>query len=73
MSEHAHAARDFRCFVGVERPADDDAPAMLAELEVLADSRGEPNGQAFDEGSSPRMPDVCWSWNVSQRLRFASS
>ena len=50
MREHAHAARDFRCFVGVERPADDDAPAMLAELEGLAERRGEPDGQALDEG-----------------------
>ncbi len=49
MSEHAHAARDFGCFVGVERPADDDASAMFAGLEDLAERRGESNGQALDE------------------------
>ena len=37
MSEHAHAARGFGGFVGVERPAYHDASAMLAQLEQLAD------------------------------------
>ena len=49
MSEHAHAARGFGGFVGVERPADDDASAMLAKLQQLAERRCESNGQALDE------------------------
>ena len=49
MSEHACAARGFGSFVGVERPADDDASAMLAKLQQLAERRCESNGQALDE------------------------
>ena len=49
MSEHARAARGFGSFVGVERPADDDASAMLAKLQQLAERRCESNGQALDE------------------------
>ena len=49
MSEHARGARGFGSFVGVERPADDDASAMLAKLQQLAERRCESNGQALDE------------------------
>ena len=49
MSEHARGARGFGSFVGVERPADDDASAMLAKLQQLAERRCESNWQALDE------------------------